>query len=63
MGKFGNCKNSLLNYIKKEKSSNPDLNLNGKIKQSTSFHNNLKLNNSNNEMRFSGNIKDMFLKK
>ena len=60
MGKFGNCKNSLLNYIKKEKNANPDLN--GKIKHSTSFHSNLKLNN-NNGMRFSGNIKDMFLKK
>ena len=62
MGKFGNCKNSLLNYIKKEKSSNPDLNINGKKQYSTSFHNNLKLNN-NNGMRFSGSIKDMFLKK
>ena len=62
MGKFGNCKNSLLNYIKKEKSSNPDLNINGKKQYSTSFHNNLKLNN-NNGMRFSGSIKDMLLKK
>ena len=63
MGKFGNCKNSLLNYIKKEKSSNSELNLNGKKQHSTCFHNNLKLNNNNNGMRFSGNIKDMLLKK
>ena len=60
MGKFGNCKNSLLNYIKKEKNNNSNSN---NIKPyTTSFHNNLKLNN-NNGMRYSGNLNDMFIKK
>ena len=64
MGKFGNCKNSLLNYIKKEKGNNP--NNKGNIKNiknhTTSFHSNLKLNDTN-DVRFSGNLNDMFLKK
>ena len=61
MGKFGNCKNSLLNHIKKEKGDNP--NSTGNIKnRATSFHNNLKLND-NNGVKFSGNLNDMFLKK
>ena len=60
MGKFGNCKNSLLNYIKKEKNNNSNSN---NIKPHiTSLHNNLKLNN-NNGMRYSGNLNDMFIKK
>ena len=60
MGKFGNCKNSLLNYIKKEKNNNSNSN---NIKpHTTSFHNNLKLNN-NNGVRYSGNLNDMFIKK
>ena len=63
MGKFGNCKNSLLNYIKKEKNNtNSNLNSNNIKHHTTSFHNNLKLN-SNNEMRYTGNLSDMFLKK
>ena len=64
MGKFGNCKNSLLNYIKKEKNSDPNSNLNstGNLKNHrVSFHNDLKLNN--NDMRITGNLKDMFLRK
>ena len=63
MGKFGNCKNSLLNYIKKEKNNtNSNLNSNNIKHHATSFHNNLKLN-SNNEMRYTGNLSDMFIKK
>ena len=61
MGKFGNCKNSLLNHIKKEKNINK-LDSNGLKKHNTSFHNNLKLN-SNNEMRYTGNLNDILVKK
>ena len=61
MGKFGNCKNSLLNHIKKEKNINK-LDSNGLKKHNTSFHNNLKLN-SNNEMRYTGNLNDILIKK
>ncbi len=61
MGKFGNCKNSLLNYIKKEKNNNP--NSTGNLKRhTTSFQSNLKISN-NNGVRFSGNLNDIFLKK
>jgi len=61
MGKFGNCKNSLLSHIKKEKNSN---NSNGNLNQknTTSFHSNLKLN-SNNEVRYNGNLKEMLFRK
>ena len=59
MGNFGNCKNSLLNHIKKEKNNNS--NLNGKH-STTSFHSNLKLNNKSLN-RYNGNLNDMFLKK
>ena len=65
MGSFGNCKNSLLNHIKKEKNnSNNNSNTNGNLKQrsTTSFHNNLKLNN-NNQTRYTGSLNDMFIKK
>lgn len=64
MGNFGNCKNSLLNYIKKEKNnSDSKINSNNNIKHySTSFHNNLNLNN-NNPMRYTGNLNHMLLKK
>ena len=63
MGKFGNCKNSLLNHIKKEKNSNVN-NSNGNLnkKSTTSFHNNLKLNN-NNEVRYNGSLNEMFFRK
>ena len=65
MGSFGNSKNSLLNHIKKEKNnSNNNSNTNGNLKQrsTTSFHNNLKLNN-NNQTRYTGSLNDMFIKK
>ena len=63
MGKFGNCKNSLLSHIKKEKNSNlNNSNDNLNQKNTTSFHSNLKLNNSN-EVRFNGNLKEMFFRK
>jgi len=63
MGKFGNCKNSLLSHIKKEKNSNVN-NSNGNLnhKSTTSFHSNLKLNNSN-EVRYNGNLNEMFFRK
>ena len=63
MGKFGNCKNSLLNHIKKEKNSNVN-NSNGNLnhKSTTSFHSNLKLKNSN-EVRYNGNLNEMFFRK
>ena len=63
MGKFGNCKNSLLNHIKKEKNSNvnnSNVNLNQKC--TTSFHSSLKLN-SNNEIRYNGSLNEMFFRK
>ena len=56
MGNFGNCKNSLLNHIKKEKNNNS--NLNGKH-STTSFHSNLKLNNKNLN-KYNGNLNDSF---
>ena len=61
MGKFGNCKNSLLSHIKKEKNTN---NSNGNLNQknTTSFHSNLKLN-SNNEARYNGNLNEMLFRK
>ena len=66
MGKFGNGKNSLLSHIKKEKNnlSTNNINTNGNLNQrsTTSFHNNLKLNNKNN-VRYTGNLNDMFLRK
>ena len=63
MGKFGNCKNSLLNHIKKEKNSNVN-NSNGNLNQkgTTSFHSSLKLN-SNNEIRYNGSLNEMFFRK
>ena len=63
MGKFGNCKNSLLNHTKKEKNSNVN-NSNGNLNQksTTSFHSNLKINNSN-EVRYNGNLNEMFFRK
>ena len=63
MGKFGNCKNSLLSHIKKEKNSNVN-NSNGNLNQksTTSFHSNLKLNSSN-EVRYNGSLNEMFFRK
>jgi hypothetical protein len=63
MGKFGNCKNSLLNHIKKEKNSNVN-NSNDNLNQkcTTSFHSNLKLNSSN-EVSYNGNLNEMFFRK
>ena len=63
MGKFGNCKNSLLNHIKKEKNTNMN-NSNGNLNQksTTSFHSNLKLNSSN-EVRYNGSLNEMFFRK
>ena len=63
MGKFGNCKNSLLNHIKKEKNSNVN-NSNGNLNQkgATSFHSSLKLN-SNNEVRYNESLNEMFFRK
>ena len=65
MGNFGNCKNSLLNHIKKEKSGNSN-NLSEKvnIKQhsTTSFHSNFKLDNDN-QNRYAYSLNDMLIKK
>ena len=66
MGNFRNCKNSLLNHIKKEKNHNSgnNLNKNGNVKQrsTTNFHNNFKLNNDNKN-RYTGNLNNMLIKK
>ena len=63
MGKFGNCKNSLLSHIKKEKNSNMN-NSNGNLNQKNtiSFHSNLKLNSSN-EFSYNGNLNEMLFRK
>ena len=64
MGKFGNCKNSLLNHIKKEKNNSNVNNSNDNLNQkcTTSFHSNLKLNSSN-EVSYNGNLNEMFFRK
>ena len=65
MGNFGNCKNSLLNHIKKEKNGNSN-NLSEKVnikqRSTTSFHSNFKLNNDN-QNRYAYSLNDMLIKK
>ena len=60
MGKLGNCKNSLLNHIKKEKITNKS-DYNG-LKYNSSIHRNLKLNNDN-KMKYIGNLNNIIIKK